>query len=152
MKRYVQFVAIALCIGVLGLMSPASAAEELKPRQATAAEVGKKAFCPVMNINFEVGKNTQVIDYKGKSYYFCCDHCVADFKKNPETFAHAGQLQTREATAAEVGKTVTCQVMGTKFEVAKSTPVIDYKGKSYYFCCDHCVQEFQKNPDKFAMK
>jgi YHS domain-containing protein len=150
MKRCVKLAALALCIGFLGVGS-ATAAEALKVRQATPAEVGKKALCPVMNVNFEVAKGTQVIDYKGKSYYFCCDHCIADFKKNPDKFSE-GQLQPREPTAAEVGKLVTCQVMGTKFEVAKTTPVIDYKGKSYFFCCENCVQEFQKDPDKFAMK
>jgi YHS domain-containing protein len=152
MKRCVRLAAIVLSIGVLFIASAPRAADELKPRQATQAEVGRKALCPVMNVTFEVAKNTQVIDYKGKSFFFCCDHCVADFTKNPDAFAQAGQLRTREATAAEVGKQVTCQVMGTKFEVARHTPVIDYKGKSYYFCCENCVQEFQKNPDKFAMK
>ncbi len=150
MRRHVSLAALALCIGFLGV-GRATATETMKVRHATPAEVGKKALCPVMNINFEVAKNTQVIDYKGKSYFFCCDHCVADFKKNPDKFSE-GLLQPREPTSAEVGTMVTCQVMGTKFEVAKTTPVIDYKGKSYFFCCENCVQEFQKNPDKFAMK
>ena len=153
MTRFSKLAAIALCIGVVGLASAASA-EELKARQATPAEVGKKVLCPVMNINFEVAKNTPVIDYKGKSYFFCCESCIAEFKQSQDKFAVAGQAlpQPRQATAAEVGKTVKCEVMGTKFDVAKHTPVIDYKGRSYYFCCEHCVQEFQKNPDKFAMK
>lgn len=25
-------------------------------------------------------------DYKGKSYYFCSDHCQQQFKKDPETY------------------------------------------------------------------
>jgi YHS domain-containing protein len=151
MNPRLVILAAALWLAALAPVG-AAAADELKPRQATPAEVGKKALCPVMNINFEVAKNTKVIDYKGKPYFFCCDHCVSEFQQNPAKWAGAGQLQTRPATAAEVGKTVTCQVMGTRFEVAKNTPVIDYKGKSYYFCCDHCVEQFIEAPDKFSMK
>ena len=25
--------------------------------------------------------------YKGVTYYFCCPHCLAEFKKNPEKYA-----------------------------------------------------------------
>src|SRR5512138_2003329 len=151
MKRSLILAVTVICMGLLG-PSPAAAAEALKTRQATAAEIGKKALCPVMNVNFEVAKNTPVIDYKGKPCYFCCDHCVTEFKAHPSKFVGAEQLQTRQPTAEEIGKSVTCQVMGTKFDVAKNTPVIDYKGKSYYFCCEHCVEQFIKQPDKFAMK
>lgn len=86
MKRCVRLAALALCVGFLGI-GRATAAEALKVRQATPAEVGKKALCPVMNINFEVAKGTQVIDYKGKSYYFCCENCVQEFQKDPDKFA-----------------------------------------------------------------
>lgn len=127
-------------------------ADNMAVRQPTAAEVGKKVLCPVMNIKFEVTKETPVIDYKDKSYYFCCDHCVGDFKKTPDKFTAAGEMQVRQPSTGEVGKTVNCPVMNIKFEVANSTPVIDYMGKSYYFCCDHCLDEFKKNPEKFSMK
>ncbi len=26
----------------------------------------------------------------------------------------------------------------------------EYKGKIYYFCCEHCLKEFQSNPEKYA--
>ena len=28
----------------------------------------------------------------------------------------------------------------------------EYKGKTYHFCCKDCVEEFKKNPDKYASK
>jgi len=58
--------------------------------------------------------------------------------------------KVRKPTPEEIGHSKVCAVQGTKFEVASNTPVIDYKGKTYYFCCDHCLKEFQENPDKFA--
>lgn len=151
MKVTVKAMLAVLCVGILGLAATVWA-DEMKVRQPNTAEVGKNVQCPVMNIKFEVGKNTPVIDYKGKSYFFCCDHCVGDFKKSPDKYASAGEMMTREPLASEVGKTVNCPVMNVRFEVAKTTPVVDYKGKSYYFCCDHCLEEFKKNPENFAGK
>jgi YHS domain-containing protein len=125
-------------------------AEELAVRQPTQSEIGKTVTCPVMNSKFEVTRSTPVIDYKGMSYYFCCEPCVKEFKANPGKYAAAGELIVRQPTQSEIGKVTTCPVMKGKFEVTKSTPVIDYEGKSYYFCCESCIDEFKKNPDKYA--
>jgi len=125
-------------------------ADDMKVRQPNQAEIGKIVNCPVMNSRFEVKKDTQVIDYKGKSYYFCCPHCVGDFKKNPDKYAAAGELPLRQPTKDEIGKSQTCPVSNAKFLVASDTPVIDYKGKSYYFCCMTCIDDFKKNPGKYS--
>ncbi|MCL7393323.1 MAG: YHS domain-containing protein [Thaumarchaeota archaeon] len=35
-------------------------------------------------------------------------------------------------------------------EVGKDTPYkMEYKGKTYYFCCGYCLEEFRKNPEKY---
>jgi len=125
-------------------------AEELQVRHAMQSEIGSTVTCPVMGGRFEVVKRTPVIDYKGKSYYFCCDPCISDFRKNPDKYVEAGELMVRQPMQSEIGKKATCPVMGDKFEVSESTPVIDYKGKSYYFCCEGCIPDFRKNPDKYA--
>jgi YHS domain-containing protein len=39
--------------------------------------------------------------------------------------------------------------MNHKFKVNASTPVIDYHGKSFYFCCEGCPAEFKQNPGKY---
>ena len=59
-------------------------------------------------------------------------------------------LKVRKATKEEIGKSEICAVTGAKFEIAEDTPVIDYKGKAYYFCCTQCLKDFKKNPDKYA--
>ena len=125
-------------------------ADDMKERKATKDEIGRWVNCPVMNVKFEVRKDTPVIDYKGKSYYFCCPHCVGDFKKNPNKYAASGELPLRQPTKDEIGKSQMCPVSNNKFEVAADTPVIDYKGKSYYFCCMSCIDDFRKNPAKYA--
>jgi YHS domain-containing protein len=60
------------------------------------------------------------------------------------------EVVIRQAKPEEIGKTVTCPVMGSVFKVAGYTQVADYKGKSYYFCCAGCPGEFKENPEKYA--
>ena len=44
-------------------------ADDMALRQPNRAEIGMTARCPVLNSNFEIRRDTPVIDYKGKSYY-----------------------------------------------------------------------------------
>ncbi len=37
--------------------------------------------------------------------------------------------------------------MVIKEEEAKAK--YDYNGKTYYFCCEECLDEFKKNPEKY---
>ena len=65
-----------------------TATTEVVIRKAKPEEIGKTAFCPVMQRSFKVAGYTQVADYNGKSYYMCCGHCPGEFKRNPEKYAH----------------------------------------------------------------
>lgn len=65
----------------------AVASEEIVMRRARPDEVGQLAFCPVMKTQFKVKAVTDVADYKGKSYYFCCAMCPTEFGKNPQKYA-----------------------------------------------------------------
>lgn len=28
----------------------------------------------------------------------------------------------------------------------------EYGGETYYFCCEHCLREFEKNPSKYVVE
>jgi len=148
--KIVRNIVLIIMVACIIVAAGNARAEELKVRQPTQTEIGKTVTCPVMNSKFDVGEKTPVIDYKGKSYYLCCDRCVEDFKKDPDKFTGAGELLVRQPARDEIGKAVTCPVMNSAFEVAQDTPVVDYKGKSYYFCCPACIEEFKKDPDRYA--
>ncbi len=45
---------------------------------------------------------------------------------------------------------VACPVTGEKIDPAKAYAQTVYKGKTYYFCCAGCPEEFQKNPEKYV--
>ncbi|OGF53532.1 MAG: hypothetical protein A2452_06715 [Candidatus Firestonebacteria bacterium RIFOXYC2_FULL_39_67] len=45
--------------------------------------MGKEYFCPVMKETFTGSAVTKAGEYKGKTYYFCCNQCPDEFAKNP---------------------------------------------------------------------
>ena len=148
--KLVRIMALIIMFACIIAVAGKTHAEELNVRQPSQNEIGTPATCPVTKEGFKVSKETPVIDYKGKSYFFCCEGCTGDFKKDPEKYSSALELKVREPKDSELGKSVTCPVSKEGFEVSKNTPVIDYKGKSYFFCCDGCIGDFKKDPEKFA--
>ncbi len=68
-------------------MKSSAAQNAVKPgvtlRTARKDEIGKDAVCPVMGTKFKVKSSTEVADYDGKAYYFCCPGCKGPFKKDP---------------------------------------------------------------------
>lgn len=66
--------------------------------------------------------------------------------------AFAQGKPTKKPTPAP--KTIACSVMTTeKVDVAKATKshmYSDYKGRRYFFCCEHCIGAFKKDPSKFS--
>ncbi len=43
------------------------------------------SVCPVMPDH--QGSSKYAVDYKGKTYNFCCKSCVKKFNKNPEKYS-----------------------------------------------------------------
>ncbi|OGF51177.1 MAG: hypothetical protein A2231_01955 [Candidatus Firestonebacteria bacterium RIFOXYA2_FULL_40_8] len=92
-----------------------------------------KADCTCMNMDKKDMKGMKHGKMKGK---------------NAET---SSKLFIRTPAKEELGKEVTCPVMTTeKFKVSTVTPVIDYKGKAYFMCCNGCPQKFMANPEKYV--
>lgn len=59
--------------------------------------------------------------------------------------------KSNEETKTElaIGEEAICPVRGEKLTITESTPVIEYEGKKYYFCCPGCDTEFMKDPEKY---
>ena len=67
------------------------------------------------------------------------------------TPTQAAQPQLKAPGEAKVGDKTTCPVMkGHEFVVTDASPKAEYKGKTYYFCCPGCVDEFKQNPAKYV--
>ncbi len=59
------------------------AADVKKPGEAA---IGDKTSCPISKEVFTVTASSPKLEYKGKTYYFCCGGCDAKFKENPEKY------------------------------------------------------------------
>lgn len=62
------------------------------------------------------------------------------------------QMQNEMSGAAGSAVAVTCPVTGEKIDPATATLKTVYKGKTYYFCCSGCPEEFAKDPEKYIKK
>jgi YHS domain-containing protein len=65
------------------------------------------------------------------------------------------QAGTMEDTAAKCKtpcktKVVKCPVSGHVIAKDAKKVSAEYKGKTYYFCCEKCKIEFEKNPEKYV--
>jgi YHS domain-containing protein len=53
------------------------------------AKIGDIAVCAVHREHqIVVTDKTPHVDYKGKTYYFCCETCAHNFAEHPELFVH----------------------------------------------------------------
>lgn len=48
-----------------------------------------------------------------------------------------------------IGNKVICPVTQEEFFITEKTPKIEYEGKTYYFCCEGCIEKFKKEPQKY---
>jgi hypothetical protein len=70
-------------------------------------------------------------------------------------FAFAGgQEKDAKHTDGPTTKPVNkfCAVQGEPHEVVADGGTYEYKSKTYGFCCEDCVAEFKKEPEKYASK
>jgi len=74
----------------------------------------------------------------------------ASTKSAEGTSATAAAL--KKPGEAALGDRTTCPVSGEVFTVASDSPKVEFEGKTYFFCCDDCVADFQKDPAKYVAK
>ncbi|MFQ6082063.1 MAG: heavy metal-binding domain-containing protein [Candidatus Aminicenantia bacterium] len=49
-------------------------------------------------------------------------------------------------------ETVTCPVSGKEMKKSEAKASYEYKGKTYYFCCEKCKEKFMKDPEQYIQK
>jgi YHS domain-containing protein len=72
--------------------------------------------------------------------------CGAEHRPQSTTATVAALKAPGEAS---IGDKTVCLVSKEEFTVSASSPRVEYKGKSYFFCCAGCDTEFKKNPEKY---
>lgn len=75
---------------------------EAKGTDAKAADADM-ASCPVLGTT--MAKQDMIkLDYKGKTYYFCCSPCVAKFKADPEKYIKHPHAPLPAGAPMDMGK------------------------------------------------
>lgn len=114
--------------------------------------------CAVSGEEMKKSEAKDSYEYKGKTYYFCCDNCIEAFKENPEKYinqesqeGHAHACQHGEEQAREHEEdTVVDPVCGMKLKKTDAKATHEYNGKTYYFCMEGCKEKFVKEPAKYV--
>jgi len=52
----------------------------------TTDSKGREFKDPVCGMTVDPQSTSHKTEYEGKSYYFCCEHCLEKFRANPENF------------------------------------------------------------------
>ncbi|MBN2320972.1 MAG: HAD-IC family P-type ATPase, partial [Acidobacteria bacterium] len=99
---------------------------------------------PVCGMTFEAEKSAGEWKYKGRTYYFCNPGCLEKFRQDPESYLPMDEtIQTGEAETCTDSE-VRDPVCGMTFEPSRAAAKMEYKGKTYYFCCSGCLARFRR--------
>ncbi len=135
---------------------------------STSAVIGRDPVCG-MEVNPATARYKH--EHAGKTYLFCCAHCMERFASAPETYlARSGQgadlvqlgpakprpglvqlgNASRQTTAPPPSTGLARDpVCGMNVEVAKARFSAGYAGETFYFCSAGCEQKFRASPQTF---
>jgi YHS domain-containing protein len=148
---------LIVCLA-LGLACSVSFAADKAKDAEKAKPINKK--CPVEG--GEVDGDTTV-QYKGKTIGFCCAGCDKEFEKEPAKFMAiidkelaaekkgdaAKKDDAKKGEKKEAELNAKCPVTGDDVDKELTET---HKGRKIAFCCNDCVKDFKKDPDKFVKK
>lgn len=75
-------------------------------------------------------------EYKGQYVYLCCEGCVNEFNKSPETFVAKMSKEEQDAIKANT----VCPISGEPVDQKK---FVEFEGRKVYFCCEHCMDKYK---------
>jgi Cu+-exporting ATPase len=105
-----------------------------------------KVIDPVCDMTIEHEEAVATSEHKGKTYYFCSQPCKEAFDKDPGKFLGNALPFIRQTG---IGHAAIDPVCGMTVDPDTAEFYCEYKGKTYYFCCEHCLEKFRRHPDSF---
>ena len=131
-----------MCCGGCNSSFTKEPAKYVKAAAENGDVVGMFMFCPVSGEKLDLEKVKATTSFKGLKYGFCCDDCMAAFKKDPAKYATA---PTKDS--------LVCAVSGEKIaSYSEAAGYLDYKGTRYYVCCADCLPALKKDTEAIIAK
>ena len=96
----------------------------------------ERATDPVCGMKVDPAKAGASAEHAGRKYHFCCSHCAAKFKADPEKYLQPA----------------TDPVCGMKVDPAQAAAEVEYGGHTYYFCSSPCARKFNAEPERYVHK
>lgn len=123
------------------LVSIAVAGDDAKPvEKAKEITLKNQTNCPVMGGKIDSSVYT---DIQGQRIYHCCAGCIKPLQKDPDKYfkkaAADGVLFENVQTNCPVSDEV----------LNKDKVAMDFEGRRLYFCCNGCIEKFEKDPQKY---
>ncbi len=125
---------------------------------------------PVCGMKVDPAKAAGKFEYKGETYYFCNPNCHRKFSADPETYLNktphlmemlaplpmvrlGGKAKSLPVMSSMPAPTVVQAethvdpVCGMTVEPATAAGKHEHRGKTYYFCSEHCLHKFSADPE-----
>ncbi|MGE0883762.1 MAG: heavy metal translocating P-type ATPase [Blastocatellales bacterium] len=129
-----------------------------------------KHIDPVCGMKVDPAKAAGSFDHKGETYYFCNPNCLRKFSSDPEGYLSKSPrllemvmpgpmvqlggkskslpVMTSSPAATSVQtETHIDPVCGMTVNPATAAGKHEHKGKTYYFCSEHCLHKFSADPE-----
>jgi Cu+-exporting ATPase len=102
---------------------------------------------PVCNMTIEKEQAVATSTYEGTTYFFCSQPCKEQFDKNPERFISKETVSRQQEKSREL--TAKDPVCDMTVDPEAATLHHEYMGKTYFFCSEHCLEKFRKDPEHY---
>ncbi|MCX5852468.1 MAG: efflux RND transporter periplasmic adaptor subunit [Deltaproteobacteria bacterium] len=122
---------------------------------ADAPQTTQRAMDPVCGMEVDIASATaagRMLEYRGKTYYFCkMNECKVSFQKGPEQYLSESRMKAA-ADAPQTPQRAMDPVCGMEVDITSATAagrMLEYRGKTYYFCRNECKVSFQNGPEQY---
>lgn len=107
---------------------------------------------PVCGMEIPVEESVGSFAHQGVTYQFCCQSCLEAFQKHPDLYLNppkrTSTLKMAAMKAAEEPR-FKDPVCGMSITKNQSVGSFNYKGMTYEFCAQSCLDRFSGNPEKY---
>jgi len=141
----------------------AGATTESKAEVANLKNADGKYLCPVCDMVIDDPATALSVQEGGKTVYLCSQADVDKFKAAPAKYMPEDEGKPAKIDGAKPAKVdetkignaknlegkYICPVTHDAIADLATAPKVDYKGRTYYFCCADCPPKFEKDPEQY---